>query len=142
MVWLYIAIAAAVTGIIPGFKKIIANSNSSYSFPLYFPPVFIIVRTLFLIMYEFFFRGLMLFVMAEDFGVATAVIVNITLYVLVHWFDKQERYGSILMGAILCAVSLYYHSVWPAIIIHLALALTNEITILINNKSLIKKSWS
>ena len=140
--WLYIAFAAATVGVIPAFKKISPNNNSSYSLPFYLPPVFIIVRTLFLIMYEFFFRGLVLFVMLEDFGVAVAVGANLILYVLIHWFDKQERYGSILMGAVLCSVTLYYHSVWPAVIIHLVLSLTNEITLLINNKSLIKKSWS
>ena len=95
-----------------------------------------------MIVYEFFFRGMMLFVMIEDLGLVAAVIINLVLYTLVHWFDKKERYGSVFMGIILCSVSIYYHSVWPAIIIHLSLALSNEITLLINNKSLIKKSWS
>ena len=80
--------------------------------------------------------------MIEDLGVIPAVIVNLILYALLHWFDKKERYGSLLMGIILCGVSIYYQSIWPAIIIHLSLALSHEITLLINNKSLIKKSWS
>jgi hypothetical protein len=84
----------------------------------------------------------MLFVMIEDLGVAVAVIVNLILYALLHWFDKKERVGSVLMGIILCSVSIYYYSVWPAIIIHLSLALSHEITLLINSKSLIKKSLS
>jgi membrane protease YdiL (CAAX protease family) len=78
--------------------------------------------------------------MAEDLGTATAVVINLILYALVHWFDKKERYGSVLMGIVLCSVSIYYHSVWPAIIIHLSLALSNEITLLVNNKSLLKKT--
>ena len=96
-----------------------------------FTLTFLITRIIFLVTYEFFFRGVMLYVVLQDFGIITAIAVNIILYVLSHWPDKEERYGSILMGAILCAVVIHYHSVWPAIIIHLALALSHEITILV-----------
>jgi membrane protease YdiL (CAAX protease family) len=140
-VWIIIA-AAIIIGILSAFKKIYPSNNSGHSLPFYLPLSFVLVRTLFLIVYESFFRGVMLFVMIEDFGVVAAIIVNLILYALLHWFDKKERYGSVLMGIILCSVSIYYHSVWPAIIIHLSLALSHEITLLINNKSLIKKSLS
>ena len=139
-VWIVIATAITI-GILSAFKKIYPSNNSNHSLPFYLPLSFVFVRTLFLILYESFFRGVMLFVMIEDFGVAAAIIVNLILYALLHWFDKKERYASMLMGIILCCVSIYYHSVWPAIIIHLSLALSHEITLLINNKSLIKKSW-
>jgi len=140
-VWILLAVAVII-GSLSALKKISPANNSNHSLPFYLPLSFVFIRTLFLIVYEFFFRGIVLFIMAEDFGVAKAVIINLILYVLVHWFDKKERYGSALMGIILCVVSIYYHSVWPAIIIHLSLALSHEITLLINNKSLIKKSWS
>ena len=140
-VWVLIA-AAIVTGTLSASKEIFPAENSNHSLPLWFPPSFILVRTLFLIVYEFFFRGVMLFVMIEDIGLLTAVIVNLILYVLIHWFDKRERYGSVIMGIILCGVSIYCQSVWPAILIHLSLALSHELFLLINNKSLIKKSWS
>ena len=140
-VWIII-VAAIIIGIISAYKKIYPTNNSRHSLPLYLPLSFVFVRTLFLIVYECFFRGVMLFVMIEDFGLAIAVVVNLILYALLHWFDKKEKYGSVLMGCILCAASIYYHSVWPAIIIHLSLALSHEITLLINNKSLIKKSWT
>ena len=81
----------------------------------------------------------MLFVMADDFGIAIAVIINIVLYVLVHWYDKTERYGSVILGGILCWLSFYYHSVWPAIFVHIGLSLGYEIPLIINNLSLIKK---
>ena len=87
-------------------------------------------------------HGIMLLVMIEDFGITTAVLINLTLYALVHWFDKKERYGTLLMGVALCCITIYYNSIWPAIIIHLSLSLSHEITLLINNKSLIKKSLS
>lgn len=139
-VWVIIAVAIII-GTLSAFKKIYPSNNSGHSLPSYLPLSFVFVRTLFLIVYEFFFRGVMLFVMIEDFGISAAIAVNLILYALLHWFDKKERVGSVLMGIILCSVSIYYHSVWPAIIIHLSLALSNEITLLVNNKSLIKKSW-
>jgi hypothetical protein len=74
-------------------------------------------------------------------GVVTAIIFNVTFYALVHWFDKKERYGSLVMGIVLCGVTIYYYSVWPAVIIHLSLALGHEITLLIKHKSSIKRSW-
>lgn len=140
-VWIII-IAAGIIGILSAFKKIYPANNSGHSLPLYLPLSFVFIRTLFLIVYESFLRGAILFVMIEDFGVVSAVIVNLILYALLHWFDTKERYGSLLMGFILCSVTIHYHSVWPAIIIHLSLALSHEITLLINNKSLIKKSWT
>ena len=140
-VWMLIAVAIII-GALSAFKKIYSSNNSDYSLPSYLPLSFVLIRTLFLIVYEAFFRGIVLFVMIEDFGLVPAVIVNVIVYALLHWFDKKERAGSVPMGIILCSVSIYYHSVWPAIIIHVSLALSHEITILINNRSLIKKSLS
>ena len=140
-VWALIA-AAIVTGTLSASKEIFPAENSNHSLPRWFPLSFILVRTLFLIVYEFFFRGVMLFVMIEDLSLITAVIANLILYVLIHWFDKRERYGSVIIGIILCGATIYYQSVWPAILIHLSLALSHELFLLINNKSLIKKSWS
>ena len=140
-VWVLMA-AAIIVGTLSAFKKISPANSSIHFLPLHIPLSFILIRTLFLIVYEFFFRGVMLFIMIEDVGVTAAVIVNLILYTLIHWFDNKERYGSVLMGIILCSVSIHYHSVWPAIIIHLSLALSHEITLIINNKSLIKKSLS
>ena len=139
--WVIIAIAIII-GTLSAFKKIYPPNNSSHSLPFYLPLSFVFVRTLFLIVYESFFRGAMLFIMIEDLGLTLAIIVNLIFYALLHWFDKKERYGSVLMGIILCSASAYYHSVWPAVMIHISLALSHEITLLISNKSLIKKSLS
>lgn len=138
--WMIIAAAAILTGTFSAFKKLSPSKNNTYPLSRHSLLSFLSIRILFLIVYEFFFRGALFFVMMEDFGVITAIIVNIILYVMVHWFNKEERYGSVLMGGILCGVTLYYQSVWPAVIIHLSLALSNEITLMINNRSLIKNS--
>jgi len=137
--WLVPAAAAALAGTFSAFKKLTPQHTAFL--PFHLPLSFVLVRTLFLIVYEFFFRGVMLFVMIDDFGMAAAVVINIILYVLIHWFDKKERYGSVPVGLLLCMVSIYYRSVWPAIAIHIALALGHEITLLIKNRSLIKKLW-
>lgn len=139
IVWI-LTVAAAIVGILSAYKKP-RPDNSTYSLPFHLPLSFVFTRTLFLIVYEFFFRGVMLFIMIEDLGTAMAIIFNLIFYMLVHWFDKCERYGSLIMGIVLCALTIYYHSIWPAIIIHISLALSNEITLLIKNKSLIKRSW-
>jgi membrane protease YdiL (CAAX protease family) len=141
LVWILMA-RAIIIGSLTAFTKLTSTDNFNHSLPLSLPLSFLFIRTIFLIVYEFFFRCAVLFIMIEDFGVTTAVIANLVLYAAVHWFDKKERYGSLLMGVVLCCVSIYYNSIWPAIIIHLSLALSHEITLLINNKSLIKKSWS
>jgi len=140
--WMIIAAFAILTGTFSAYKKLSPSQENTYSLSPHSLLSFLSIRILFLLVYEFFFRGALFFVMVEDFGVIAAVIVNIILYVLVHWFNKEERYGSVLMGGILCSITLYYHSVWPAIAIRLSLALSNEITLMINNRSLIKKSWS
>lgn len=136
--WMLIT-AAGLIGLLGAEKKlapsIINIKLLSFSFPL----LFILLRTLFLIVYEIFFRGVMLFCMIEDFGIVIAVFINLFLYVFIHWHsEKKERYGSVLMGLVLCLISIYYQNVWPAIAIHLMLALSNEIGILITNRSLIK----
>ena len=111
-VWIMIA-AAIIVGTFSAFKKIYPSNISSHSLPSYLPLAFVFIRTLFLIVYECFFRGVMLFLMIEDLGTAAAVFVNLILYALLHWFNKKERYASVLMGIILCSISIYYHSVWP-----------------------------
>jgi membrane protease YdiL (CAAX protease family) len=137
-VWILTA-TAVQGGILSAFKNINPN-NSIHSLSAYLPLSFILVRTLFLIVYEIFFRGAMLFIMIEDMNIVLAIIFNLFFYMMVHWFHKQERYGSLIMGIVLCSVTIYYHSVWPAILIHLSLALSYEISLLIKYKSLFKKS--
>ena len=136
--WVMIA-AAGLTGLLGTEKKLFPTSINIQPLSFSFPFLFILLRTLFLFFYEIFFRGVILFCMIEDFGIAVAVFINLLLYVLIHWqSEKKERYGSVLMGLALCFLSIYYQNVWPAIVVHLTLALSNEIGLLITNRSLIK----
>ncbi len=91
----------------------------------------IAIRIVFLIVYECFFRGLLLFLAISMAGVYIAVSVNIMFYMLIHFFsNKKEILGTVPFGIILCVLSFLNESVWPAITVHLALALTYEILLL------------
>ena len=54
-VWMIIA-GATIIGTLSAFKKIYPSNNSFHSLPFYLPLSFVFVRTLFLIVYESFFR--------------------------------------------------------------------------------------
>lgn len=138
--WLSITLIVLVIGGTAGYKKINPLHRLDCELPFSLLFIYFLVRILFLIVYEFFFRGAVLFMMQENIGIKAAVAINIVLYMLIHWHHKNERYGSLLLGTALCLLSLYYGSVWPAVIIHLAIALSNEIALLLCNYSLLKKS--
>jgi hypothetical protein len=92
----------------------------------------LILRSIFLAGYEWFFRGVLLFSCISVFGVIPAIIINIALYALIHSFNgKKELIGSVPLGIMLCIMTLWWHSVWPAILLHLALSSTHE-TIILN----------
>lgn len=129
-------------GLITGYRMQFgsSSSNSLNHLPLFYPQGFVILRTVFLVVYEFFFRGILLFVLLESTGVIAAFSINTFLYVINHWYDKKERYGSIIAGVILCWITVFYQSVWPAVIIHLFMALSAEIVQLGRFKSTLKTS--
>ncbi len=136
--WLIItALALAIGGLNGSGKRYPVNRK-----PVHILPgqviLFLFIRILFLVVYEIFFRGVVLFVMIADFGIIVAILANTTLYVLIHWFNRTERNGSLVMGIVLCSLTLYYQSVWPAITIHIALALSNDTGLIIRNRIFIK----
>ena len=87
----------------------------------------IVLRSSFLICYEFFFRGCILFSCIDLFGTLPAIIINLVLYALIHSFNgKKEMYGSVPFGLMLCLFTIWYQSVWPAILLHLLLSSSHE----------------
>jgi len=139
VIWLALCGLAVITGTGSALKTISGYRNTAPGLPLHFSFSYTGLRILFLVVYEFFFRGVVLFITIGDAGIITAVIINLSLYVIIHWFHVKERYGSIPMGLILCSLAIYYQSVWPAIVVHAALALSHEITLLISYYSSAKK---
>lgn len=81
----------------------------------------------YLIAYEFLFRGYLLFSWEWEAGAALAIAVNIALYALVHVPKGiKEAFGAIPLGIVLCLLTLKTGSIWIAIIVHVAMALSNE----------------
>ncbi len=81
----------------------------------------------YLVAYEFMFRGFLLFSCLESFGYWPAIIINISLYSLVHLpKGTRETIGSIFFGFILSYLTIELGSFWFALFVHITLALSNE----------------
>ena len=88
---------------------------------------YFLVRILFLVAYECWFRGYLLMDCATGMGVLPAIIINTVLYTLLHVFkSRNELLGCIPFGLLLSAICIWMGAAWPAIVLHMALALTYE----------------
>jgi membrane protease YdiL (CAAX protease family) len=103
----------------PQFK--IEKWTNLYKFLTY------ITWTLYLMGYEFMFRGILLFGTVEEFGCYFAVILNVVLYAFVHIpKGKKEVLGCFILGPILCVVALITHNILISTILHISVCLCNE----------------
>lgn len=88
---------------------------------------YLILRAGFLIVYECFFRGLMLTAWVAICGIPVAILINLIFYAGIHVFNGyREMLSCILFGLIVCGLVLWDHSVLPAISVHLVMALIYE----------------
>jgi membrane protease YdiL (CAAX protease family) len=86
-----------------------------------------ITWVIYLLGYEFMFRGILLFGLFHDFGASFAITVNTVLYALVHLpKGRKETLGSIPLGIILCIISLETGSFLTAFLFHSIMALSND----------------
>jgi len=91
--------------------------------------IYFIIRIVFLISYEFFFRGVLLFFFIENNGLILAIIISTSLYVLIHIFDtKAEILGAIPFGIVLCLFSYFTNNIWAVFIIHGTLSGVYEVS--------------
>jgi membrane protease YdiL (CAAX protease family) len=87
----------------------------------------ILTWTLYLLGYEFMFRGLLLFSFYYAYGIIPAIMVNCLLYSLVHIpKGKKETIGAIPLGLILSLITLHTGSFLVAFIFHIIMALSND----------------
>ena len=81
----------------------------------------------YLLAYEFMFRGFLLFTCAKELDRPLAIAINVALYALVHlpkgW---KETIGAIPLGTVLCLLTLQTGNIWIAVLVHVAMALSNE----------------
>lgn len=83
--------------------------------------------TAYLLSYEFFFRGFLLFASVRLLGPMMAIILNVILYAVAHIpKGKFETLGAIPLGILLCMITLTTGSFWAAFGIHVVMALSNE----------------
>jgi len=89
--------------------------------------LYFFLRIVFLLMYEWFFRGLLLISFSDWLNISPAIAINILLYVLIHGHkSKKEMIGCIPLGLLLCVFTIWWQSIWPAIIFHLQIVIINE----------------
>ncbi len=89
--------------------------------------VYLPIRVLFLFIYEFFFRGVLLAVSMYYLNIEWAILLNVILYTLFHFFsEKEEIFFCPLFGGVLCLLTIWFHSVLPALILHTTLSVSHE----------------
>lgn len=99
------------------------------------------LRTVFLVTYEWFFRGLLLTSISVWLGVNWGIAITVLLYTLLHARkSRKEMFGCIPFGMIACVFTIWWQSIWPAIIFHLQIAVLNEWPLLQKFNSLEKQN--
>lgn len=95
-------------------------------------------RVCFIVLYEFFFRGLLLYGISATTGIYLSIIINLVLYSFIHChLTKRDITAVAVFGLIQCIITIANHSVWPAVLLHLSITLAVELKLVyFNNKNL------
>lgn len=82
---------------------------------------------LYLIAYEFLFRGILLFECYNSFGFWPAIAINIAIYSAIHMVNgKDQAIGALIFGAIACYLTLSQGSLLIPIIMHASLSILSD----------------
>lgn len=82
---------------------------------------------IYLLSYEFLFRGFLFFASVHLIGLWPAIIINTAIYSLVHLPKGiKETTGAIPLGILLCYLTFKTGSIWVAVFTHIIMALSNE----------------
>jgi membrane protease YdiL (CAAX protease family) len=82
---------------------------------------------IYLLGYEWAFRGMLLYACVENLGIWPAIAVNTSLYAFAHLFKGAgETLGAIPFGIILCCITLHTGDFLVAFLVHCALAISNQ----------------
>ncbi|NQU86457.1 MAG: CPBP family intramembrane metalloprotease [Mariniphaga sp.] len=98
--------------------------------------------SLYLISYEFLFRGVLLLSCIEAFGIWPAIAINIAIYSAIHMTNGvKETIGAIPFGLIACLLMVHTGSLLIPIIMHISLSVSTEFFTIRNNPDMeFKKS--
>ena len=89
---------------------------------------------IYLLAYEFLFRGFLLFSCIHTFGIWPSIIINILVYSFAHIPQGiKETAGAVPFGLLLCFLTILSGTIWPAFILHIVLAISNEWFSIYNN---------
>ncbi len=92
---------------------------------------------LYILAYEFFFRGLLLFPIAAKFGIWPAIGCNVFLYTLAHVQQGTgETIGAMVFGILFCLASIDTGSFWVAFATHFVFSLSGNFAALYFNKGM------
>lgn len=85
---------------------------------------------IYLLGYEYLFRGLLLTPLVDAWGVWPGLAVSTGLYALAHLHKgPAELVGSLPMGLVFGLMALYTGSIWAPWALHVAIALVHETTV-------------
>lgn len=108
-------------------KGIPAPAQINRAFTDSFYGRYFLLRSLFLISYELFFRGYLFFLCIDKLGIAMAIAINSLLTVLLHIFSKRKiMWACVPFSVISCWLNMQAHAVWPSILLHLAVSFCYE----------------
>ncbi len=87
----------------------------------------VISWSLYLFGYELMIRGVLFFSCYYAYGLTAAIIINSTIYSLIHIFKgKQEAFGAFPLGIVFCLIAYYTQSMMLPFILHVILAVSND----------------
>lgn len=85
----------------------------------------------YLLGYEFLFRGVLLFPLVDEIGLWPAIAVNIGMYSATHIpHGLKITIGTIPLSIVLCLLSVQTGTIWIAFFVHTTIAWTNSLTAL------------
>ncbi len=79
--------------------------------------------SVYLLAYEFLFRGILLIECSNHFGFLPAIVINIVLYSAIHMINgKDQAIGSVFFGAVACYLTLQMGTILIPLFMHIALS--------------------
>ncbi len=83
---------------------------------------------MYLLAYEFLFRGVLFFGSIPMMGLLPAIVLNVAIYALAHLpKGAKETFGSIPVGILVCYITYQTGNIWASFLIHLTMAYSNEV---------------
>jgi membrane protease YdiL (CAAX protease family) len=93
--------------------------------------LYIVAWAAYLFGYEVLFRAVLFIPLADTLGVWPAIAINMAMYSLAHVpKGVDETVGALVLGLVLCLITLQTGTIWVAFFVHLTLATSNSMTAL------------